>query len=329
MRLRISVFLLLTVFDGHAAERAVLVHPLVYSGMADASGAVPVSSNLFLVADDEENILRLYRADRGGPPLKEFDMNSFLDVRGKSKEADLEGATRIGNRAFWIGSHGRNRNGKERDNRCRLFATDLSITGDDVTLTPVGTPYRRLLQDLAADPKFERLHLLDAARLAPKEPGALNIEGLSATPEGHLLIGFRSPNPEGKALLIPLLNPNEVIAGAPGRFAPAILLDLNGLGIRDLALYQRQYLLIGGPYHGGGPFHLYLWSGPGAKPKRLKTGSLGSFHAEAVILYPQLGFSEFQILSDDGKLSPAGVSNRLLSDPEKTFRSLWVRFDPG
>ncbi len=329
MRLKLSVLLLLAASCGHAGERALLVNPLVYSGMADASGAVPVSSNLFLVADDEENILRLYRTDRAGPPLKEFDMNSFLDVQGKSKEADLEGAARIGNRAFWIGSHGRNRNGKERENRCRLFATDITISGEEVTVTPVGSPYRRLVQDLAADPRFDQFHLAEAARLAPKESGALNIEGLAATPEGRLLIGFRGPNPQGKALLIPLLNPNDVMAGAPGRFGPAILLDLDGLGIRDMAYFEGRYLLIGGPYHGGGPFHLYLWSGPGATPKRLKTGSLGSFHAEALIIYPQLGFGEFQILSDDGKLSPEGVSNRLLSDPAKTFRSLWIRRYPG
>ena len=40
-----------------------LLRPAQYSGMADASGAVPVSSNLFVVASDEDNILRLYRSD--------------------------------------------------------------------------------------------------------------------------------------------------------------------------------------------------------------------------------------------------------------------------
>jgi hypothetical protein len=34
-------------------------------------------------------------------------------------------------------------------------------------------------------------------------PGGLNIEGLAATPDGQLLIGFRNPLSEGKALLLP------------------------------------------------------------------------------------------------------------------------------
>src|SRR6266704_2712709 len=84
-----------------------ITRPAQYSGMADASGAVPVSSNLFVAASDEDNILRLYRSDRSGAPLKQFDCNAFLELHGKNLEADLEAAARIGDRAFWIGSHGR------------------------------------------------------------------------------------------------------------------------------------------------------------------------------------------------------------------------------
>lgn len=321
--------LLWLMLGGHlsawAGEKAALVQPLTYSGMADASAAVPVSSNLFLVADDESNLIRLYRTDQGGPPVKEFDMSAFLELRGRSTEADLEGAARLGERAFWIGSHGRNRNGKERDNRCRLFATDLKIIGGEVSLTPVGRPYKRLLEDLVADPQFSRFHLREASLLSPKDYEAFNIEGLSATPEGHLLIGFRNPVPEGKALLIPLLNPNGVIQGEPGRFGEAIQLDLDGLGIRDLAWYRGTYLISAGPYDGRGSFHFYRWAGRRATPHRIHTPKLGNFHPEAVIIYPETGLSRFQILSDDGKRSAGGWSNREMPFTDRTFRSLWVQ----
>ncbi|HEY5481214.1 MAG TPA: DUF3616 domain-containing protein, partial [Verrucomicrobiae bacterium] len=188
-----------------------MVRPAHYSGMCDASGAVAVSSNLFVVANDEDNVLRLYRSDQPGQPVKQFDFNAFLEVQGKSLEADLEGAARIGDRAFWIGSHGRNKDGKERLNRHRLFATDISVNAGEVALTAVGTPYRLLLDDLLRDARFDQFHFAEAAHRAPKDPDALNIEGLSAMAEGQLLIGFRNPVPAGKALLIPLLNPNEVI----------------------------------------------------------------------------------------------------------------------
>src|SRR5260370_14958858 len=52
--------LLIAPLGALAAERLLLVEPALYSGMADASGAVPVSSNLFVAASDEDNILRLY-----------------------------------------------------------------------------------------------------------------------------------------------------------------------------------------------------------------------------------------------------------------------------
>lgn len=312
-------------FSAWGGNRLLLVRPTQYSGMADASGAIAVSSNLFVVADDEDNILRLYRSDRGGAPIKEFDCSAFLKLEGKSPEADLEGAARLGDRAFWIGSHGRNKNGKVRLNRRCLFATDIRVMDGEVTLTPVSKPYRRLLDDLINDPRFEQFHFAEAARLVPKEAGALNIEGLSATPDGYLLIGFRNPIPGGHALLIPLLNPNEVIEGKPARFDPAVQLDLGGLGIRDIAYHEGFYIIIGGSWHGGGPFRLYRWAGVDTKPEPLTVKHLGDYTPEAIIIYPQTGLRELQILSDDGNRAIDGVPGKEVMDrSKKKFRGFWV-----
>src|SRR2546430_9475105 len=49
-------------------------------------------------SNDEDNILRLYSTEHGGPPLKQYDLSRFL---AQFDEADLEGAARIGNRIFW------------------------------------------------------------------------------------------------------------------------------------------------------------------------------------------------------------------------------------
>ncbi len=306
-------------------DRLLLVRPTQYSGMADASAAVAVSSNLFVVADDEDNILRLYRSDLGGAPIKEFDCSAFLQSEGRYPEADLEGAARLGDRAFWIGSHGRNKDGRERPSRCCLFATGIRAIDGAVTLTPVGRPYRRLLVDLVNDPRFEQLHLTEAARRAPKAPGGLSIEGLSATPEGHLLIGFRNPIPGGNALLIPLLNPNEVIEGKPGRFDPAIRLDLSGFGVGDIAYHRGTYVIIAGSWHEGGPFRFYRWAGVGARPEPLTVEPLGDYTPEAVVIYPQTGLRELQILSDDGNRPIDGVPGKEVKDPrKKNFRSFWA-----
>ncbi|HWI59517.1 MAG TPA: DUF3616 domain-containing protein [Bacillota bacterium] len=307
------------------SQRLHIVRPAQFSGMCDASGAVALNSNLFAVACDEDNTLRVYRWDQPGGPVKQFDCNAFLEMEGKSLEADLEGAARIGDRAFWIGSHGRNKNGKERLNRCRLFATDIRMANGDVDLVPVGRPYKRLVEDLIGDGRFARYDLAAASQHAPKEPNALDIEGLAATPEGQLLIGFRNPIPKGKALLIPLLNPNEVVLGQAPRFDSAIELDLGGLGIRDIARYEKGYLIIAGSYDASGQFQLYQWAGPGSRPEPLTVKHLNRYNPEGIVLYPQKGLQEFQILSDDGTRLIEGVPGKEVADPaRRVFRSFWL-----
>lgn len=305
-------------------SRYKLVRPTRYPGMCDASGAVAVSSNLFLVASDEDNILRLYKSDEPGHPVKEYDYNQFLGVHGKSLEADLEAAARIGNRAFWIGSHGRNRVGKFRENRDRFFATDIKVEGGEVLLEPVGRAYENLLEDLLDDPRLAQFRLAEASLHAPKDEWGLNIEGLSATPEGHLLIGFRNPVPEGKALLIPMLNPNEVVQGQRARLGPAIQLDLGGLGIRDMEYFEGTYMIIAGPVGGGSHFQLYSWAGGEAKAQPIKVKHLNEYHPEAIIIYPEKGLQEIQILSDDGARLIQGIPCKDKDPSQQGFRSFWL-----
>src|SRR5262249_36003120 len=144
--------------------------------------------------------------------------------------------------------------------------------------------------DLTTAPTLKPFNLLAASRLPPKARGALNIEGLSATPDGKLLIGFRNPIPGGRALLVPLENPEEVLAGRVARFGQPIQLELNGLGIRDLGYWQGKYLIIAGSYTSGGKTRLYTWLGGDFAPKHLKDIDLKGLNPEAVILYPDKGF---------------------------------------
>lgn len=312
-------------FGAYAEEVLHLIQPASYSGMCDASAAVAVGTNRFLVANDEDNVLRLYRRDAPGAPVKSFDLDSFLEITGKSREADLEAAAPMGDRVYWIGSHGRNKDGKNRPNRCRLFATTLKVAGDEVSVSPVGKPCKTLLEDLTACPQLAEFHLAAAATLPPKSAGALNIEGLAATPEGHLLIGFRNPIPQGKALLIPLLNPDEVIAGRPARFGAALRLDLGGRGIRDIVRQGAGYLIIAGPIDGGSDFQFYRWAGGSALPEPVRVKHFQEYNPEAIVIYPPSAGNEIQILSDDGAVPVEGVPGKSLTDPNRqNFRSFWL-----
>jgi hypothetical protein len=283
---------------------------------------VALDTDRFVVANDEDNVLCIYSRSRPGSPMSALDVTGFLQLPRKSPEADLEGAARVDSRIFWISSHGASASGKPNPNRQRFFATDIRTTNGETELVPAGAPYQFLLRDLIREPKFSQFNLARAAETDPEKPGTLNIEGLAATPEGHLLIGFRSPIPKGKALLIPLLNPNAVIEGQPGSFDEAILLDLNGLGIRSLEYHQGQYWIIAGHYDNKTPARLYTWAGGNTEPRWVKEINLAGFNPEAMIFPNESKAGEFHIISDDGSVSIDGKDCKGLKDPtQKRFRS--------
>jgi len=73
------------------------------------------------VGNDEDNRIRIYRADSPGMPASSVDCSGFLRVSGKNRETDLEGAALLDDRIFWIGSHGEKSSRPLRANRRRLF----------------------------------------------------------------------------------------------------------------------------------------------------------------------------------------------------------------
>jgi Protein of unknown function (DUF3616) len=295
----------------------------VYRGTCDASAAAAIGDQLFVVANDEDSMLRVYRRDASGEPVGAFDLTSFLDL-AKRQEADIEGAARIGNRVYWITSHGANNSGKAQPERWRLFATDITVADRNVVITPAGTPYKDLVRALAEAPALRRFKLDAAAHIAPEQRGGLNIEGLSATPQGTLLIGFRNPVPDGKALLVPLLNPRDVIDRQPARFGKPILLALGGRGVRSIAYVaaSASYLIIAGPSSDGGTFHLYEWSGSSDDaPVPVERPELSGLQAEALVVYeePRAGV---QVLSDDGSRRVNGTACKEAPSSEKSFRAI-------
>ena len=140
-----------------------------------------------------------------------------------------------------------------------------------------------------------------------------------------MLIGFRNPIFQGKAIVIPLLNPNGLLEGNRAQLGGAMELDLGGLGIRDMTLYQTTYLIIAGSYRGGGEFRLFKWSGGASMPQQVQVEHLNRYNPEAIIIYPDKGLREFQVLSDDGERLIDGIPGKQIKEPErKRFRSFWL-----
>jgi len=327
--IRVAAILLVTTATTGFAQ-AEPTGELVHFGMCDASAAVAVGAEFFLVANDEDNALRLYRRDRGGQPLGRYELSSFLRTERDHPEADIEGAARLGDVVYWITSHGRNKDGKSRPNRYRLFATRVQTGGNTTTVVGVGLPYTRLLADLLAADNLAPFDLAKASRRAPKDKDALNIEGLAATPDGRLLIGFRNPIRRGRALIVPLNNPRDVIRGAMAQIGEPLELELDGLGVRSLEYdaARGDYLFVAGPYDGEDACRMFRWSGGAdSRPEELRRVQFGDWTPEAIVLYADRA-NQVQILSDDGTRQVEGDDCKALaSEQSRRFRSGWVQVD--
>lgn len=293
--------------------------PIVFFGSCDPSGAVVLASGLFAVADDEDNLLRIYDADKGGPPLRTIDVSRLLEIDKKRPESDLEAATRIGEVAYWVSSHARKAKGKVDSIRMFFFASQLpSLEGD---LDIIGEPYRGLQRDLLAEPQLAGLGLQEAALKPPKQ-GGFNIEGLTGTPDKTLLLGFRNPVPDGLALVVPIENPAKISWGTRPTFGKPIRLDLGGLGVRALSHWRGKYLIAAGP-QSQGELKMFAWAGPGHAPT-LISDDLQGLNPEA--FFTPEDRDDILILSDDGAERIGGEECKDLKDPtKKQFRALRLR----
>lgn len=292
---------------------------LKYGGMCNASAAVALDTNRFIVADDEYNVLQIYDKKERARPFQTVTLSKVFAgeiLDGDDQETDLEGAAILGEKIFWIGSHSTSKKGKHRPARHRLFAITARPGSDGkYIIERAGNIYTTLVTDLENDNRFAKYKIKEAKNIKPKDVGGLSIEGLAATPEGTLLIGFRNPLRGGKvknsklvggmALVVPLLNPLEVIDGKQAKFGVPIELDLAGYGIRSMESQKKSYLIVAGPYHENieMPGHkreesrLYLWSEKTVSPLPIR---LSDLNVETAFFYP--ADDRFvQLLSDDGQ----------------------------
>jgi hypothetical protein len=336
---------------------------IVYRGSSDASAAVAVAEDMFIVADDENNTLRIYRIAPGGLPLFAYNTNQFLDIEPKHPEVDIEGATRIGQRVYWISSHGRNRNGKIRPNRYRFFATSIESEDTKMSIAPVGKPCKTFVHSLVGSEKMNHLKLDAVTRLdddempkrqrrklAPKQQG-LNIESLCACADGKTIyIGLRNPlfidraSRQAGAIVIPLKNPDAVLEkNQTPSFGKPILLNLDGLGIRSMEYshFHQVYFIVAGSSDDRSQFALYRWSGQEESlPVLVNRLNEANLSPEAIVTFESSG--GLLILSDDGSLrievdgpwecakgrfgKDGTCQNKHLINPvKKTFRGFWLR----
>ncbi len=325
-------------------------------GSSDASTALALANNFMLVGDDEASVLRVYSRD-GGAAVKEISYDSFLNLAGK--EADLEGSTRIGDKLYFIGSHGNNKSGVDQDNREWIASATLTGTGADTALAFTGK-YTGL-EAVLSTWDSSNAHGLGANHFGitagaqsgtPESNISLGIEGLTVSPDNSSLwIGFRAPVTGGaalnKALIVQISNIDAVLGGnnavAPV-FGAAIELDLGGRGIRSIEKNAAgQYVIIAGPAGTASTdvaddFRLYTWDGSvaGGQATHLVQNAVnldailaatgGSF--ESIVTVPDnlAAGNYIQLLQDNGDTVWAGQTQASKDLPvaQQKFAGNWI-----
>ncbi|WP_211121708.1 DUF3616 domain-containing protein [Streptomyces yatensis] len=289
------------------------------TGSSDSSAAVDVGDGYMVVADDESNVLRLYRRDSSGAPVRTWDVSSGLDV---DKEIDIEAAARVGDTVYWTGSLGNNKDGEPKEDRFTLFTTTVSGSGADTELE-VGGSYQGLREDLVDWDKAngDRLGFAKGTEdgQVPKQIDGFNVEGLEFAPGSGstAYLGFRAPlvppADGGKALLVPVTNADELARSGSDKdthatFGDPITLDLGGLSVRDIRRNGKgQYLIVAGSWaaeDNSAPYALYSWDGvAGHQPvKRLDLPTADPGGWEIVVDVPDLTApgARAQVITDSG-----------------------------
>ena len=289
------------------------------TGVFEPSAIQQLRDGRFLVVEDEKahpfSLVTLGHDEVGTVPLRpglfEFDGEFW-------KLDDLEAlALHPSGYIYATTSHSRDGEGCEKKSREKLVR--FRIDGDDVVEKGVVRGLKAAL--VAAHP------VLATAAAVPdvKNQGGLNIEAMEFAPDaGHLWLGFRSPVPNGQAILAVVENPSAMFdAGEPPRIAPELInLKLDGHGLRDMAWVASLggYLLIAGPMaQEQVPFRLWFWSGQAdTRPRRVDVPGLPGFaHAEGVCPAIIEGREVIVIVSDDGDRAAGRCAGYMLAEPDQ------------
>jgi hypothetical protein len=298
-------------------------HPL--PGVYEPSAVHQLADGRFIVVEDEQRhpIDLLTPQEDGGfsvvavPPKEVFDKGgSGADFR---KLDDLEGLdVDERGRVYAVTSHSRTGKGKVKEEREKLVR--FEVAGDELRDPRVVKDLKQQL--IAAHPALrEAAEVVDV-----KDGNGLNIEGLAFDGDGaRLLIGFRGPLVDGKAMLVAIENVDDMFeqAVAPRIAEPAILLDLDGEGIRGMTHDPRLggFLIISGPLEQveDVPFRLWFWPGQADQPPRRVTvpGLDGFEHAEGITPVRWRGKEQILIVSDDGDMDSGTPAQYLILDYEQ------------
>lgn len=288
------------------------------TGIYEPSAILQLQDGRFLVVEDEKSHpLSLVTLGAGGSVDSTALTPGLFQMFSEFwKLDDLEGlAIDRAGFVYAITSHSRDDDGDEKKSRERLVR--FRVEGAGVVDAKVVDGLKQALTKRHAV-------LAAAAQVRDvKGSGGLNIEAIEMSPDQkRLLIGFRSPLRDGRALIASVVNPTAIFESNEAPHIAPVLeeLDLGGHGIRGLSYVPAlsAYLVIGGPVtRERASFDLWRWSGePGAPALRVTVPGLSGFEkAEGVSPAVVGGLERIVIVSDDGSRDSGRFAGYLLLDP--------------
>jgi hypothetical protein len=296
--------------------------------------AVRVDGRVLWIAGDETaTVERLVADDPDKPAVfageTTFRLADFVDLPGEdiAEEADVEGLARTGPFLWAVGSHSlRRKQIKDRHDGGKALKRLARVEGQDnrqilvrLPIADVGglpTPVREVTVDgvrhraavLGGRSNLRELlrrdeHLAPFLPIPGKDNG-LDIEGIAVRGD-RVYLGLRGPVLRGWAFVLELrpyvddddparLRLRPFDDGQPYR---KHVLDLDGLGVRDLCPAGDDLLILAGPTMDlDGPVRIYRWRGAGTaeQPTIVRGGLLtreleltygeGDDHAEGMSL---------------------------------------------
>ncbi len=266
----------------------------------DVSGIACAMSPNFpwtcMVVDDESHGVQLVMLEDG-----KLTAGTFIPLiqrfhEGKLVELDGEGVAYSDGYFYVLGSHGGPRQNDEENAKNKIRA-DTSSRIFRIDIPPAAVTKNGELPDpdkIRVDTSTELRDIIEkdpqlaAALPKPLTEGGVTIEGV-AVRDGRFYAGFRAPLlAEGKAALLSL----RVTALFEGAEPDAHLfeLDLEGRGIRDLAVFETGLLVLAGPVQdspngavGQGDYRVYWRDARGNLKLLAKLDSFGErIKAEAI-----------------------------------------------
>lgn len=276
----------------------------------EPSGVATMPDGKVLIVEDEsgENAVKLIELEEDGDVVEIGNLYLPKQVKKifKKEIEDIEAMSADGNIVYAITSHSLSRSRKVRESREKL----MMFKYEDGAIADF-----HVYSDLKKDLYKEFSSYFETTLFSVND---INIEGLSfESVNKTLIIGFRSPVVDGKAILVSILNAQEIfLKGEKPKFAKPMTINLHGLGIRDITFDVKKdgfWIIAGSSNNRDAQFQLWYLDRKSLKVSLVNNHPEIGYGEGITIINEESNVPSLLIVQDNG-LKPNKSANYILID---------------